>query len=164
MKITRIPVHACVVLSVVLLAGHVLVFGCDGGSSTTEPMPPCQLPSTPNITFTFVPPIGSFENVRGLVAFSNPSCDAGRFRVALYIHVPGFMRSDFICKPTDVGPLTMIEPDGTWETDYTTGGNDSLATQITAFLVTANFSGPCFTDTLPTVNGETVLASVTANR
>lgn len=131
--------------------------------NSTDTLTLCQLPTNPNISFTFVPPIGSFQNVKGLVSFTNTPCDTQEFRVAMYIHVPTF-QPDFICKPTQANPLTSLNQDGSWEADYTTGGVDETATQIVSFLVKSDFQGQCFTDNLPTIEGKTVLTSVTVNR
>ena len=39
--------------------------------------------------------------------------------------------------------LTIIQPDGSWRTDITTGGTDTNATRVAALLVSADFSYPC---------------------
>lgn len=41
---------------------------------------------------------------------------------------------------------------------------DVDATEIWAFLVTPGFTWPCFTNTLPSVDGNSVLAVVSVNR
>jgi hypothetical protein len=87
----------------------------------------------PFIEFTFVPPYGSTQNLRGRVACITPA----DYKVAVYIYVAGWWT-----KPYWNAPLTPIAPDGTWVTDITTGGNDPLATQIAAFLVPNGYSPP----------------------
>lgn len=114
-----------------------------------------------SIQFTFVPPIGSSEKVRGQVSFQNAPCETQAYGVALFIHVPGWA---WICKPTEAAPLTAIQPDGSWETMYATGGSDATATELVVFLVTSSYSWPCFADDLPAVDGTTVLASASASR
>lgn len=147
-----------------LLIILLLMVGCSGGgSTTTTPLSLCQLPLSPTINYTSIPAIGSTENVFGTVSFDNASCDAQNYAVALYIHVPN-VSPNYFCKPLDTSPLTSISSDGTWEVDYTTGGSDSSATEIVAFLVSSSFQGDCSTDTLPTVNSSTVLASISTNR
>jgi len=148
---------------VLILAGSLFI-SCDGGgSSPTAPEPLCQLSSPPGISITFVPPLGSTQSVRGTVLFTETPCDPQFYRVALYIHVPGFS-SDFICKPSDTQPLSMLSPAGGWDILYATGGNDTTATEIAAFLVSRSFSNPCFTDQLPSIDGVTVLASASVDR
>ena len=124
----------------------------------------CQLTNPATISFTSVPPLGSVQSVVGSVGFANAPCFPDQFRVALYIHVPSFS-PDFICKPADTNPLTSIGFEGDWDALYATGGMDTSATQLIAFLVTSSFAGPCFTDQLPSVAEDpNVLASITAER
>ena len=59
-------------------------------------------------------------------------------RVAIYIHVGG----GWWTKPTFAEPATVIEPDGTWTCDITTGGLDHEATRIVAFLIAAAAAPP----------------------
>jgi hypothetical protein len=85
------------------------------------------------IRFTYVPPYGSFDNLRGRVWCVNPA----DYKVAVYIYV-----SSWWTKPYWAWPLTSINPDGTWATDITTGGTDQLATRIAAFLVPNGYDPP----------------------
>jgi hypothetical protein len=87
----------------------------------------------PWIEFTFVPPYGSTQNLRGRVGCVIPA----DYKVAVFIYVAGWWN-----KPYWASPLTPIAPDGTWVTDITTGGNDPLATQIAAFLVPNGYVPP----------------------
>ena len=77
--------------------------------------------------FTSVPPYGSFENVKG------KTCGIlnQNFKIVLYIYVG----SNWWVKPTFAAPKSPINPDGTWNIDYTTGGIDEQATTIRAYLV-----------------------------
>jgi len=89
----------------------------------------------PNIQFTYVPPYGSFDNLKGLVTGGvNPE----RLAVAVYIKVEG----RWWTKPYWDRPLTPINVDGSWECDITTGGIDQLATEIRAYLVRAGYKPP----------------------
>ena len=91
-------------------------------------------PGNPAISFTYVPPYGSFDNLRGQVTHVKPSdC-----RVVIYIQVAG----NWWIKPYSLSPLTIIEPDGSWVCDITTGGIDETATQIVAYLISATYSPP----------------------
>ena len=85
------------------------------------------------IEFTYVPPYQSFDNLDGRVDCVNPA----DYRVAIYIFVSGWWT-----KPTFANPLTIIQDDGTWTTDITTGGADQLATKIAAFVVPAGYNPP----------------------
>jgi hypothetical protein len=84
----------------------------------------------PSIVFTYVPPIGSFENVKGKVCGVNYQ----DHRVVLLIYA----WHSWWVKPYSSDPTTDIASDGTWTTDYTTGGVDETATIIKAILVPAN--------------------------
>jgi hypothetical protein len=131
---------------------------------TTEPLPLCAAARPPAISITSVPPIGSTDAVGGNVAFMTTPCSASSYRVALFILVPPYSANTYICKPVQADPLTTISDDGSWSAQYATGGLDTEATQFRAFLVTPGFNWPCFTNTLPTVDGSTVLAVARASR
>lgn len=106
---------------------------------------------TPKIELSFVPPIGSFLNLRGLVQHVYPP----DYRVVCYILVRGVWWP----KPSYTD-LTSINSDGTWVCDITTGGVDEEATEVRAYLVTSNFVH----GELPVVNGRNVIAIATAKR
>jgi len=107
----------------------------------------------PSIELTYVPPIGSEENLVGKVLHVLPS----DYRVVVYIKV-GF----WWIKPTIANPRTSIALDGTWITDITTGGADYLASHVAAFLVRSDYTPPILlgADELPETLNENALASV----
>jgi len=82
----------------------------------------------PLIEFTYIPPYGSSENLRGRVYIANPA----DYKVATYIFVEG---SGWWTKPYFADPLTSIQSDSTWTCDITTGGGDIYATGISTFLL-----------------------------
>lgn len=88
---------------------------------------------TPGISLTSVPPMGSNADLSGLASGVTPAS----YRVAVYIFVQGWWT-----KPTDAAPLTVIQNNGTWTCDITTGGADAYATKIAAFLVPKSYSPP----------------------
>ena len=90
-------------------------------------------PGDPEIEFIRVPVYGSYTNLEGWVRHVNP----GEFNVAVYIYVNGWWT-----KPTWARPLTTIQIDGTWICDITTGGADSTATRVAAFLVPVGYDPP----------------------
>jgi len=85
------------------------------------------------IEFTYVPPYGSSADLCGQVFGVDPNVH----KVAVYIYVYGWWT-----KPTWGEPLTSIDSDSTWVCDITTGGMDSLATKIIAFLVPDGYNPP----------------------
>lgn len=115
-------------------------------------------PGNPRIEFTYVPPYGSFENLRGQVWHVKPS----EHRVAVYIKVG----SGWWTKPYWNNPLTVINPDGSWICDITTGGADHLATEIIAYLVPAGYNPPLMSgqSSLPQELEENSLAYVSVVR
>ncbi len=173
----RGPVPPLIEISLALVVAMLaMAFSDCNGPTGPTPVPPppsppppppplssCQLSELPEIKITFVPAIGSSEQVRGTVLFTNAPCDTDRYRVALYIHVPGF-RCRYICKPTQASPLTPIDEDGSWMASYDTGGRDETATRIAAFLVLRGFSRDCCVDSLPRIDGAGVLAKVEVTR
>lgn len=114
-------------------------------------------PGEPKIEFTYVPPYGSFENLRGKVTGVKPD----EFRVAVYIYVGGWWT-----KPYWTLPLTTIRSDGTWTCDITTGGSDQYATRIAAFLVPAGYDPPLMSggSSLPAELDDHAVAKVEAER
>lgn len=95
----------------------------------------------PTIEFTAVPPYSSFANLHGRAdCLDNPA----NYRIAAYIYVAGWWT-----KPYLDAPLTIIQPDGAWTTDITTGGTDEEATKIAAFLVPTGYSPPLMNGNAP---------------
>jgi len=88
---------------------------------------------SPAIEFTHIPAYESPDDLTGQVSNVNyPD-----YRVAVYIYIGGWWS-----KPTFANPLSIIQTDGTWACDITTGGSDIYATQIAAYLVSANYDPP----------------------
>ncbi len=94
------------------------------------------LAAAPLIEITNVPSYGSFGVLGGRVLNGDPSGQ----RVAIFIYVPN---AGWWSKPYCNPQLTLIQPDGSWTADITTGGSDQLATKITALLVPASYGEPC---------------------
>src|SRR5579859_837704 len=92
-----------------------------------------------SVQFTSVSPYGSQNNLMGKVFGVNPA----NYRIAVYIYIDGI---GWFTKPTCGSPLTTIQTDGSWTADITTGGADSNATRIAAFVVPLSFSQPCVTN------------------
>jgi hypothetical protein len=117
---------------------------------------PCPPPegSVPEVSFTYVPPVGSFKNLEGEVENVCPD-DA---KICTYIRVGG----TWWMKPYWNNPLTRINSDGTFVVDITTGGIDSQANKINVYIVTNDFD-PVY-HTLPDLEDEKVLAMVSVDR
>lgn len=96
--------------------------------------------SNASIEFTSVPAIGSTNLLEGRVLNVT---DTTKYKVATYINVaaPGGW-TKWWTKPYWTLPLTNIEADGTWKTNITTGGVDTWAPEIAAFLVPADYNPP----------------------
>jgi hypothetical protein len=112
----------------------------------------CRHCDTPQIDFTYVPPFGSFDNLRGTTCGVAPE----DYRVVVYIRVAG----QYWVKPTETAPLTQIDRNCRWETDITTGGIDEQADEIRAYIVARDFA-PALND-LP--GNSDVIASTCAAR
>lgn len=94
----------------------------------------------PGLQFTSVPPIGSYNNLKGIITGGiNP----GKLSVAVYIKVG----SGWWTKPYWNSPLTLPKSDGTWECDITTGGIDSTASEVLAYLVGRTSTPPAASGT-----------------
>jgi hypothetical protein len=97
----------------------------------------------PGIEITSAPTYGVWGiPLRGRVGCVDPAA----YRVAVFIFVEGWWT-----KPTLASPLTIIQPDGTWSTNVTTGGCDQLATRFAAVLlpVGAPYSSASGSATIP---------------
>ena len=87
--------------------------------------------SKQQILFTYVPQIGSFENLKGRIVNVNPP----DYKVSVYIKVG----SNWWMKPYWASPLTNILNDSNWVTDITTGGTDQNATDLVGAIVTPDY-------------------------
>lgn len=115
--------------------------------------------AAPIIEITNVPPFGSFGYLGGRVLDGNAAAQ----RVAVFIYVPS---AGWWSKPYCDPQLTLIQPDGAWTANITTGGADQFATKITALLVSTNYQEPCVMGppTLPASVLAQALASATVER
>jgi hypothetical protein len=86
-----------------------------------------EKPGIAAITYTYVPPIGSYKNLKGMVLHVKPS----DYQIVVYIKVAGL----WWIKPYATSPTTPINKDGTWHCNITTGGNDSEATEVVSYLI-----------------------------
>lgn len=102
------------------------------GLFTSERIP--KLSARPSIILTSVPPIGSFDWLRGATWLASPS----DYHIAVYIRVEG----SWWTKPYWAHPLTRIGKDGRWRCDITTGGIDQQATEIRAYLLRKTYTPP----------------------
>jgi exo-beta-1,3-glucanase (GH17 family) len=115
-------------------------------------------PNSPKLRFTSVPPLGSFDNLFGQVC----GVKAADFRIVVYIKVG----NGWWVKPFANQPLTTIANDGSWSADITTGGFDSSATVIVAYLVPNGFSPPILlgSPTIPDTLAQNSIAKAEALR
>ena len=115
--------------------------------------------AAPGIVLTHVPEFGSFDNLSGQVLDAAPASH----RVAVFIYVPS---AGWWSKPYCDPQLTIIQPDGSWTADITTGGVDEYAAKITALLVGTNYNEPCVMGpaVLPSNVMAQAIASVTVER
>lgn len=85
--------------------------------------------SLSGIEITSVPPLGTSGSAEGRVVIVG---DISAQRVAVYIRVPGW---GWVSKPYLDNPYTTINPaTGVWRCLIATGGNDTFATEVVAFL------------------------------
>ena len=89
---------------------------------------------TPSITFTYVPPLGSSDNLTGQVLHVS----AASYYVAVFIRVLGVWWT----KPFWDAPETSINCDGTWVSAIDTGGIDETADEIAAYVLPMTYSVP----------------------
>lgn len=98
--------------------------------SPVDTEPPCE-----PISLTEVPEFCSHDDLGGTTCGLD-----GSFTVAPYIYMEA--AGGWWTKPTSGAPTVPIEDDGTWTADITTGGIDSSATRICAYLVPDGESPP----------------------
>ncbi len=89
---------------------------------------------TPTIEFTYIPPIGSTEEVRA----KTTDVDVTKYGVSMIIKVVG----TYWTKPFWSTPITPFSPNGTWQNRYATGGQDPMAEQIILYVVPLDYAIP----------------------
>lgn len=88
----------------------------------------------PTIELTSVPALGSYLHLKGTVKNATPA----QVRVAVYIRVHGGWWN----KPYWETPASVVQADGAFSVDITTGGRDEEASDITVFLVSEDYHPP----------------------
>jgi exo-beta-1,3-glucanase (GH17 family) len=91
-------------------------------------------PGEPEILFTYVPPYGSDDNLRGQVLHVSPD----EHFVTVFINV----NDRWWVKPYWNEIRTPIQRDGSFVTDITTGGMDPQAREIIAFIFENDYDFP----------------------
>ena len=111
-----------------------------------------------SVQFTYVPPVGSDNNLTGQVFHVVPA----NYYVAVFIRVNG----GWWTKPYFDSPATPINCDGTWTCDITTGGIDEQADAISAFVLPATYTVPLASGqaSIPDGVAANAVASVSASR
>lgn len=89
---------------------------------------------TPALDFTYVPPMGSGEWLEGKACHIDPV----QVSLVFYINVAG----NWWVKPYSNSPITVIQSDGSWSSEYVTGGMDQTASQFAAFVIPKSYSPP----------------------
>ena len=120
--------------------------------------PPTTSNSTPQIKFTVVPALDSSGDIQGKVEGVNPDI----YGVAVYIKVGG----GWWTKPYFDTPVTIIDSVGNWNCSCFTGGSDTSATVIRAYLIPLAYSPPAMSGgpSLPSVLAKNAVAWVEATR
>jgi hypothetical protein len=142
-----------------------MLAACDHHSPSSPPVPSASSapipggPGTPAISFTNVPPRGTYPaTVTGKVQHVLPR----DHRVAVYIHT----WNGWWTKPYWDSPLTTISDLGEFACSITTGGIDDAADMVVAYLVLASYAPPLASgdSAIPGTIDSTALAEVTARR
>jgi hypothetical protein len=108
------------------------VFACERVDDNWS-QPSCSH-GDPMLRFTYVPPVGSTDRLMGQVCGVDPA----EYRIAVYIRVG----AGWWTKPYWNAALTVINDDGSWSCTIVTGGADSTANRIAAFVVKADYDPP----------------------
>lgn len=116
-------------------AGNEALFRGELAPDTWTPTTIPGGPGAAELRFTHVPAYGSEEDLEGQALHVVP----GDHQVAVYVYVPGW---GWASKPHGDSPMTSLRRDGRWRCDVTTGGADTAATQIKAFLLPMGFVPP----------------------
>lgn len=106
---------------------------------------------TPSLGFTYVPPMGSHEWIEGQACHIDPVMA----KLVFYINVAG----NWWVKPYDNAVITPIAADGSWSSQYVTGGSDDAATQFAAFVIPNGYSPPVLRGS-PTLPAELYQAAI----
>lgn len=134
----------------------------DNASGQAFAVIPAKVPSgtgssEPRVELTSVPPRGSSNDLRGRVYNVAPQ----DFKVLVYIYITGWWT-----KPYFNSPSVPIQADSTFACDITTGGYDTSASAIAAFVVPIDFPPPLMGGggTLPGVLDSASVAKITVSR
>ena len=128
------------IVSVLVIAGLLVSLSVVAGADSE--FAPALTAGDPAINLIHLPeyPNHDYEYLEGNVTGVNPD----DYRVAVYIRVG----DPWWIKPYYDSPLTIVNPDGTWSCDITTGGSDCYATAVAAYLLPAgvkpSICGPCY--------------------
>ncbi len=115
--------------------------------------------SQPSVIYTYVPLLGTTDNLEGRLCHIDPSAHA----TVTYIRVGG----GYWVKPTAAQPVTFPSPDtGTFVTDITTGGSDVTATELVTYAIPASFTPPILlgSPTIPSSLETAAIAKVVVTR
>lgn len=129
----------------VLKPGRAPVFA---GLEVVESVDACSVvggPGQPEIELVHVPPVGSTNDLEGSMTHVNPLLHT----VTVCIRVGG----NWWMKPYFDERLTLPASSGEWITDITTGGQDTTADKIAAFLLPVGYYPPAVGNT-PTIPQE----------
>jgi len=110
--------------------------------------------SEPQILYTFVPEINTYDNLKGRVVNIKP----GEYKISTYILVG----NTWWMKPYWNRPLTTISGNSNWVTDITTGGIDKTATKINSYTVTPDYEPVAHV--LPQLEDEKVINFISVDR
>ncbi len=115
--------------------------------------------SQPSIEYTYLPPFGSTDLLKGKTHNVNPA----NYKVAVYIFVEG---AAWWTKPTLAAPLTVILSDSTWQCKIASAGSDVYAVQIAAYLLPNGVTPPVLSGSsdLPASLDTLAVASINVTR
>jgi glucan 1,3-beta-glucosidase len=118
-----------------LKKGMEVIFDPITKTDTTWLCKKLQVSGIDTIQVDVIPPIGNTtDDLKGKVNFINP-CN---YQIASYIRVG----NGWWTKPTFTQPAVPIMCNGKWSLDFTTGGNDHLASAMYLFVIPNNYIPP----------------------
>ena len=122
-----------------LTAGTANIIATSGSVTSSPAVITVNSPIANNygIQITKVPALGSGGSAQGIITGMNSS-DYPNYGVAVVIYIGG----GWWTKPYFASPMTTIQTNGTWSANITTGGNDTWATVVHAYLVPSSFDIP----------------------
>ncbi|MFH1225910.1 MAG: hypothetical protein V1684_01320 [bacterium] len=134
---THTPIYPSMTKTATATATPTMTATKTATATLTKTATPTPTP-TPGLEITTYPPYGSPGYLQGKALGVNPQ----DYKITVYIFVPTSYPVGWWVKPTLANPFTLINPAGDWSCNIATGGVDTEATILRAYLIPNGVNPP----------------------